>query len=417
MSTEGSNAMSTITPPQLPGTDGWPAQAVAYLAEVEQALQGIDAEERDDLLDDVRAHIDALIEAEIAASGDATNISLIEQLGPAQAFATELLDTAGLADPPRPGRLARLRMAARTRLSDTRVTTTRTWLRQLAPAWWVLRGYGLAIGWSGVVEGRASGDLLPVPWFLGNPLTGMIFTGALIYASVEVGSGRRRIGSRRARFAVRVAGVLAVFSLLVASTAASADYIDSTYDDTNYEPVYDNTALILPGNEPVTNIYAYDRDGNAVEDVLLYNGVGNPLILQENPDGRGSPFLDFGLETDYQRDADGRIIPNLYPLTQYRTDTSGAGEEIDPPDPIGSADQIGPDRIPAQDSAEAESATGTRPAPDVRIPPRADVQNPPDGAVDASPEDPTPDPGQVDSAPDPAQTDPAEAAPGEEPGL
>ncbi|MGI9015813.1 MAG: HAAS signaling domain-containing protein [Euzebya sp.] len=361
--------VTKTTAPAAPTIDPWPPAATSYILAVEQALGGVDAEERQDLLDDLRTHIDALLEEE----GD--TVDLADRLGAPDDYAAELVDSAGLStQPTRRGLLGSLHQRRQSLAASPRMVAAGQWLRQLRPAWWVARGYGLAVVASILDGGWVGKDEFPVPQVLGNSLTGLVVTAGLIYASVEVGAGRMDTSARGRGLAVRILSVVAVFGLLVQAVSGSNDFYPEPLDGGVYGELDlalsqlegGQRALTLPGLDPVTNIYAFDTDGNPLQDVLLYDGVGNPLVLQDVTDGFGYPFDRFGLETDYRRDADGNLIPNLYPLTQYRTSQTGElAFDGAPPPPEG-------EQVP---SVSREGRT--RPVPEVFIPPLEDSESEP----------------------------------------
>ncbi|CAN5199265.1 hypothetical protein BH23ACT9_BH23ACT9_00500 [soil metagenome] len=252
--------------PQVPGA--WPDPARRYLANVAEALDGIDAQEREDLLDDLRTHIAALLEVDS-------------------------------------------------------------------------------------LDGR-------------HPPLNLIV--GLVYGSVEVGVGRRVPASRAWSVALRVSSLVAVFALL--ATLGSVRGVDNpdqfTVNDELYQELdyYRNqlgaigSGLTLPGGEVVTNSYPYDRDGQPLDGVLLYDGVGNPLVLQPYPEGYGAPFADYGLQPDFATDATGTLVPNLYPLSQYRTGGQGVDGGL-----------VGVDQPPG---AQTRQTPSVRPRPEVAVPPGLD---------------------------------------------
>ncbi|MGH8873103.1 MAG: hypothetical protein ACRDWS_14160, partial [Acidimicrobiia bacterium] len=88
--------------------------------------------------------------------------------------------------------------------------------------------------------------------------------------------------------------------------------------------------------EPITNIYAYDRDGEPVE-VLLYAQDGRPLltlptyVYEEDFGPSLEPnYYDNGTVT-FERDRYGRIVPNLYPLDLEVYDPGGGLRPMAPP--------------------------------------------------------------------------------------
>lgn len=350
------------------GTDDWPSAARDYVAAVEEALGPVDEEERGDLVEDLRAHIAALLAEE------RDDVDLGERLGTPEAYAAELLDSAGLARSSSERRWARSWGQVGEQLRAYWSSPVTAWLAQLAPAWWVARGYGAAVFLASVGGGRPLSAQVPVPLVLGNPFTGLLVTAGLIYLSVEVGAGRLEASDgwrRRARWGVSLVASLTLLALAFAVAAASLTAVSLSHVvdpfaeeefQTHLHGLEEDLrqgerVLTLPGMEPVTNIYPFDRDGQPLEDVLLYDGAGNPLVLQAVPDGRGYPFDVYGLETDYQRDVDGNVVPNLYPLEQYRTTA--------PRGPEGFEDPAAVDPAPLPPAEDGHR----RPVPEVAVPP------------------------------------------------
>lgn len=373
-------------PPDEPDEAGWPAAAARYLDAVEAELGGIDADEHHDLVEDLRAHIDALLEVDGLAAEGAPRLDLRSVLGPPEEYAAELLASAGIEPArrrrsfPRPAAWARRRIGAW--VATPRVRAVREWLGQLGPVWWVARGFGLA-AMLGVLTGGPS--QIPVPDVLGNSLVGLVVTGGLIFVSVEHGSGRwrpRLRGQGLIRVAAGAVAVLTLAGLLLSSGPSGPgpgdreelNHLYQEVDRLSQQAYASMVSLTLPGGEPVTNIYAFDRDGRPLDDVLLYDGVGNPLVLQGSPDPLGEPFAQFGLTTDFARDATGTPIPNLYPLAQYRTGAgdpdTGATSFEDPRAGEAMVDDAGGDAVDTND-LQPGNASIARPRPEVHVPPVA----------------------------------------------
>lgn len=102
----------------------------AYLAAIEVNLGDLPAEERQDVLDDLAAHL-----AEVAAEGDE---SLTSRLGPPEAYAEELRASAGYAS---------LRQEVPTKRETWMSERARRWWRsaydflpEARPGWWLVRG-------------------------------------------------------------------------------------------------------------------------------------------------------------------------------------------------------------------------------------------------------------------------------------
>ncbi|HXO60152.1 MAG TPA: hypothetical protein VN834_10130, partial [Candidatus Acidoferrum sp.] len=118
-----------------------------YAATVRAQLADLPATERDALLEDLEQHL-----AEVVAEGEG---SLVDRLGPPEAYAVELRAAYGAGHPSTPAtpspqtngeHLVDIVQAAAARIIAA------DWLRQIAaflpdlrPAWWVLRGYLAAL--------------------------------------------------------------------------------------------------------------------------------------------------------------------------------------------------------------------------------------------------------------------------------
>jgi hypothetical protein len=286
-----------------------------YLAELRPYLDDLDPSERAEVLDELA---DAL--REVAAEDDRP---LREVLGPPADYVAAYRASAGLErrEPQPSGRLRTL--------TETMRNTVRTqpwWphvlplARLLRPAWWTLRGAVLA-----VLLGGALGIFRPsqVMSFLGL----LCVTGA-VAASLAIGSGQQM--TRGWRRVLAGANVIAVFAALTIASDVTAvrdegwgaGYDAAIRDELNASG-FGAGQLMLPDGELVTNIYPYTRDGEPLRDVLLLDGAGQPLTLVPDSADVLSPGED--IETRYERDADGHVIANLYPLQQYTVENDDKG--------------------------------------------------------------------------------------------
>lgn len=112
-------------------------QVESYVEAVGRALAEVDADEREAMLDDLRAHASAV-------AAEVPSVDLASRLGTPSAYARELREAAGLAggDESQVHRLRRLW----DHISESRLSTVlrRAWV-DFAPAWAV--GRGVALGW------------------------------------------------------------------------------------------------------------------------------------------------------------------------------------------------------------------------------------------------------------------------------
>jgi hypothetical protein len=249
--------------------------AEQYLAEVDRELADLPAEERAELLEDLAMHLSALEE-----EGDER--PLATRLGSAADYAAELRLAAGLparsAGAHEEGRLTagtRLLRRAATAARDSRVVReVWSFLPQLRPAWWVLRGY-LVVAVPNLWDIDGSRDF-PVPAPAGSHLLGVVLVALAVVASVAV--GRRRLPR------VLMVGVVAAnLLLLVAAGNLLADWQWRSGDN---RIVYVTAAAANPFAEsplvtrhgPITNVFPYSADGKPLEGVLLYDQDGRPLV-------------------------------------------------------------------------------------------------------------------------------------------
>ncbi|HVE46237.1 MAG TPA: hypothetical protein VNA57_05780 [Acidimicrobiales bacterium] len=256
-------------------------EAEAYLAAVRDELDDLPEEERADLLEDLALH---LAELSYPDNRDVDAPPLHVRLGPPARYAAELRSAAGL--PPRTTSPSagtadnrRLRDAVAGSGAGRLVTAAwrhpwalqaRSFLPQLSPAWWVLRGYlvvALPTLWSS--DGI---DDFPVPTVLGSKVVGAAAVLGAVVASVHLAN--RRLGPR-ARLAVRAGdAVLVLAGLALLFQAESRLSVNHAHFESSPQTM--NFELSSP-HGPVTNIFPYGRDGTPLEDVLLFDQDGRPL--------------------------------------------------------------------------------------------------------------------------------------------
>jgi hypothetical protein len=275
------------------------AEVSAYADRVRAALADLPADRREDLLADLTDHL-----AEVAGEdGDGARESLEARLGPPERYAAELRAAAGL--PPadhRPGEPP----SRRGRLADRpAVQAGLDFLRDLRPAWWVLRGLLIAaVPWLLWASGPG---YLPFGLYLTfNPL--YLLLPALVTVPLSVVLGRRSVADRRLRWIDIALTVVALFCLLLAAATATAQRIDPELVPSNYAPpAYGGP----PGLEGVTNIHPYSSDGKPLRDVLLYDQDGNPIRLANQTTADGDPITVVP-----RYGADGSVVDNVYPQEQ-----------------------------------------------------------------------------------------------------
>jgi hypothetical protein len=169
-----------------------------YVAQVRTALADLPAAARDELLEDLPEHL-----AEVAAEGEG---SLAERLGPPAAYAAELRAAAGVPAGRRRRRLTldpRLRdvvgkVRARLQAIDTRTgplvgyARGSDFLLLLRPAWWVVRGYLLAMALADL-PAKDSIGLLPRIQVGDSTLAGLVLLAGFVIGSIWLGQRQGRL--------------------------------------------------------------------------------------------------------------------------------------------------------------------------------------------------------------------------------
>ncbi len=272
-------------------------EAERYLKEVAPHLAALPAEERADLLDDLAQHL-----REIAAE---PGPPLSERLGSPEAYAAELLASAGVAAE------GRSHPALLTRVTAFMEWARATWVGQevvgmwpfLRPAWWVLRAY-LAVSL------LAGGQGFPVPRLAGNPFLGILGVLAAIPLSVRLGQRALPRTGRLAVFAGNAVLVLYGLSLLGRAESPDIRYVD--YGSDPVQTAAGRGCLTTATGQRITNLYAYDAEGRLLDPVLLYDQNGQPIDnLCPEFDERGRR-----LSTEYRQDANGAPVINAFPRRQ-----------------------------------------------------------------------------------------------------
>ncbi|GIE28812.1 hypothetical protein Ait01nite_018570 [Actinoplanes italicus] len=259
-------------------------EIAVYVEGVRQALAGLPATVRDELLEDLPEHL-----AEVLAEGGG---SLHERLGPPDAYAAELSASAGfvLGTPIEPpgdqSRIAataarhRARIDRALRRADERVgpvlgyPRASEFLTLLRPAWWVLRGYLAAMAVAFMLHDHSS-PLGLLPRAGGDDFTAVFLLTLGILGSIWLG----RRGQPAARWPRRLfrfgTAFLVIFAVVGFFEVDSAAQRDSYYDQVSYTPG--------PGNpySDIRDVYVYDGQGRLQVGVQLYDQNGQPIRLGE----------------------------------------------------------------------------------------------------------------------------------------
>ena len=243
-----------------------------YVFAVRAALGDLPESLRDELLEDLPEHL-----AEVLAEGEG---SLTERLGSPEAYAADLRTTAGFVggfpDPPtRTDQFKEMRdlALARLRTVDLRLgplfgaARASEFLVLLRPAWWVLRGYLLAmvLAWLLDDSGQPIGLL---PRIGGSEVVALLLLAAGVLASIWFGRRSLRLSEwpRRALYAGSV--VLVLVALAVFSEADSSSR-DANYSDVNYDNPYGS----------IEDLFVYDEQGRLIPHARIFDQNGAPLRL------------------------------------------------------------------------------------------------------------------------------------------
>ena len=269
--------MTTTERPTLP------LEAEPYVAAVRSLLWSLPADERDELLDDLAAHL-----AELAAE---EGPSLRDRLGPPSTYASEFVTSAGVAVDGSNDVTRRVRQAIQL------PPAVRSRLESLRPAWLVLRPFVIVFGGAAALTGHLFGDVGAA-----EIIALAVVSAALIGLSQRLTGGWDRLAT--------VAGIIGTV-IVIGSLSNGRQYI--YVDNSGYGGP---TGVLTRGDgRVVTNIWAYDAEGNPI-DVFLFDQTGRPIddVGTDGYDDRTGEQLRSQVRTD----PDGRPVPNLYPREQSR---------------------------------------------------------------------------------------------------
>ncbi|AEV86318.1 hypothetical protein ACWT_5300 [Actinoplanes sp. SE50] len=249
-------------------------QIATYVAAVRLALGGVPETTREELLDDLPEHL-----AEVLAEDNGT---LVERLGAPAAYAAELLATAGFVSlPPQPDpRWDNLRETRDLVLRGLRVADVRVgpalgheraseFLLLLRPAWWVLRGYLVAMVLAVVLD-HGSGPIGLLPRIGGSDVVALALLAGCVVASIWF--GRRPLPDKPwARYALWSGTTLLVLMALAGFTGFDSDLRQTPFVESGYS-----------GGGPadaIQDIFVYDSQGHPIQDAQLYDSSGAPIQL------------------------------------------------------------------------------------------------------------------------------------------
>ncbi|WP_328465239.1 hypothetical protein OHA21_43060 [Actinoplanes sp. NBC_00393] len=250
-------------------------EIASYVEQVRLALAHLPATTREELLEDLPEHL-----AEVLAEGGG---SLVDRLGTPQAYAAELSASAGIAGSgkaPRPpagaARLAELRgrLGEATRRADVRVgpllgyAKASDFLVLLRPAWWVLRGYLVAMALAYMFY-NAGAPLGLLPRIEDNELLGLLLLIGTVLGSIWLGR-RGPLVKPVQRFLLGAGTVLLLLFAVVGLFEADEQARRSGYiETTTYVSDYNG----------VDDVFVFDSQGKLVQGAQLYDQNGQPIKI------------------------------------------------------------------------------------------------------------------------------------------
>lgn len=300
-------------------------QIRSFALAVREQLDDLPTDELDEIVGGLTADL-----ADQAADNDG-----ILDVGDPAAYAEELRSAAGL--PPRSETRRRVPLGARIRGWHTRAAASirrspiGAWLLDLLlvlrPVWWVLRGYGIYVVVMFFVVFGQPRDHLMIP----DSLVEWSAVAVFAILSVQWGRGQwlPRKAARHIRTVASVAALIALVAVLPTAFSPRIEYVGNEYP---------SEGLRLDGVQ-INNIFAFDAEGNPIDQVQLFTGKGTPIDLYGQvgaqtvltADGQiveseNGGYQQFGMQDDGLRatvpgdDYRGRPVWNVYPLDETDVD-------------------------------------------------------------------------------------------------
>ena len=294
-----------------------------YLEAVRRALADLPEDEQEEILGDLAVQL-----AELEPS-DATELSTT--LGDPDRFACELREAAGITEKASEPR--GLSGAIREHLNELRNRPSVLWattqLRRSHPYWLAIRAWLLVASIS-VIYNRYPFVGFPVPEVNDSAWFGALVITALTWLSFRLGRahGWRRVFDK----------AFTIATLFYVAASLSGNFALQQAQDGPYDIPQETYWGLLGANGRITNIYAYDLDGNPVQ-VLLYDQEGRPISVRPELEMRYAAELGVIVDGKLVLYEDGRdvAIPlddHLYPLdVQVRVYRGTGAVEIPPVTP------------------------------------------------------------------------------------
>ncbi|BCJ52193.1 hypothetical protein Asp14428_36680 [Actinoplanes sp. NBRC 14428] len=263
-------------------------EITAYVFAVRAALGDLPEAVREEMLQDLTEHL-----TEVMADGEG---SLVDRLGSPEVYAAELRNSTpfvgGFPDPP-PARhkpfvglrdqvtpslsenlqKVREQILPPLRVADVRLGKVMGYERAsdffalLRPAWWVLRGYLVAMILAAALDdgGQPIGLL---PRIGGSDAVALMLLAAAVLASIWFGRRVTRL-PRWPRFGLYAGSAVLAMVALAGFFDADSTKRDSYYSDVNYDNPYSS----------VEDVFVYDAEGRLVTGARLFDQEGQPIHL------------------------------------------------------------------------------------------------------------------------------------------
>jgi len=348
-------------------------QIRSFAAAVRAHLDDLPADELDEIVSGLAADL-----TDQAADNDG-----VLDVGDPAAYAEELRTAAGL--PPRTETRRRAPLGARIRgwrdrtAQGIRRSAIGAWvldlLLVLRPVWWVLRGYGIYVVVLAVIITKVGNGGALDHWMI--PDTALEWGAVAVLAVVSVQWGRGQWLPKNALRHIRtVSSVVALIALVMTLPAAFTPRVEYVGDEYGLQ-----SGLRLDGVQ-INNIFAFDAEGNPIDQVQLFTGKGTPLNLYGANGGQviytdANVAIEVGPQDDGLQvtipvdDYRGKPIWNIYPLDEtdldidtYQPDLSTIKRPEPPFQKAPSIDAANPTPSPTPSPADEAAPSPTEtPAP------------------------------------------------------
>jgi len=287
----------------------------SYLTRVAAGLADLAAEDREEVVQDLEAHLAEIGDDEVEST-----------LGTPEAFVDEFRHSAGLTTSEAVA-IPSIVERARSRLAEwsTRLSELTHW-QSFRPVWLWTRGWLLVSAWSVLydVEGFRR---FPIPTIGGSSMAGLILVVGATVLSLWLDAGPREGVRAFGSVVISVAATWALVGMLLNPLPSYSEiHLDETYID----------RLTNADGSWVENIYAYTLEGEQVE-VLLFDHSGRPLLSLPThvyEEGEFAPGAEIHYDNgavSFTQDQFGRVISNLYPLQLSTYDEMGRLAPMPPP--------------------------------------------------------------------------------------